>query len=251
MSSDSFNRIGLNDRSLADILITDPPYCLLTRRRRKGDLRDPKHNSKLDYSNTVTRFENVTEYKEFTNIWLTNCISRALKPEANMVIWTNSLGKNPIIDCCKKFGYGVVGEYVWAKESTPVKSQFYTKNETLLRVYETAVIFSKDPSQYRGDYSKYPWSVISGYHGSDQEQDLMPYKHPNHKPFQALEPLLVTWSKPSDIILDPFAGSGGILLAALKLNKMRNENRVVKGLEILPEWVDYVNQEIKRIGGSD
>lgn len=71
---------------LADVLVTDPPYCLLNRRRTGGDLRDPKvRKKKIDESDTVTRFENLKEYKVFTKEWLKPCIDFGLKPNAGKV----------------------------------------------------------------------------------------------------------------------------------------------------------------------
>jgi hypothetical protein len=68
---------------LADVLVTDPPYCLLNRRRTGGDLRDPKvRKKKIDESDTVTRFENLKEYKAFTKEWLKPCIDFGLKSNA-------------------------------------------------------------------------------------------------------------------------------------------------------------------------
>lgn len=71
---------------LADVLVTDPPYCLLNRRRTGGDLRDPKvRKKKIDESDTVTRFENLKEYKVFTKEWLKPCIDFGLKPNAGIL----------------------------------------------------------------------------------------------------------------------------------------------------------------------
>ena len=76
-------KLGKTPLEFADILITDPPYCLLNRRRTGGDLRDPKiRKKKIDDSDTVTRFENLKEYKTFTKEWLKPCIEYGLKPGA-------------------------------------------------------------------------------------------------------------------------------------------------------------------------
>jgi DNA modification methylase len=40
------------------------------------------------------------------------------------------------------------------------------------------------------------------------------------------------------VVLDPFAGSGGLLLAA------RAEGRGGVGLELLPRWVRHANEEL-------
>src|SRR5918911_1213245 len=78
----------------ADVLITDPPYCLLTRRRKTGETRDPHAARKIDRG-PVLRFESVRDYRAFTESWLPRAVSH-LRPGAPLVIWTNFLGKEPI-----------------------------------------------------------------------------------------------------------------------------------------------------------
>ena len=71
------------DRALgseaAQLLLTDPPYCLLTRRRKEGDLRDPK-GRKIE-GEPVIRFETGRDYRTFTEGWLPKAIER-LEPYA-------------------------------------------------------------------------------------------------------------------------------------------------------------------------
>jgi len=85
----------------ADLLLTDPPYCLLTRRRKGGDLREPK-GRKIERQPAV-RFETVREYRTFTEAWLPRAI-RQLTPVAPIVIWTNFLGKEPILSTARRRG---------------------------------------------------------------------------------------------------------------------------------------------------
>ncbi|MGZ6143757.1 MAG: site-specific DNA-methyltransferase, partial [Myxococcales bacterium] len=47
------------------LLLTDPPYCLLTRRRKGGDLRDKRAGVKID-RDPIVRFEDVRAYRKFT-----------------------------------------------------------------------------------------------------------------------------------------------------------------------------------------
>ncbi len=122
----------------ADALVTDPPYCLLTRRRKHGDLRDPHAGRKIDRE-PVLRFESVRDYRAFTEEWLPRAVSH-LRPGAPLAVWTNFLGEEPISTAARGLGYQVAGEFVWAKQTTE-----HDGNEQLLRVYETALIFLREP----------------------------------------------------------------------------------------------------------
>ena len=54
----------------------------------------------------------------------------------------------------------------------------------------------------------------------DSPSDVLPWEytgnelHPNQKPIVAIVPVIEAFSKPGDIILDPFAGSGTTAFAA-------------------------------------
>jgi site-specific DNA-methyltransferase (adenine-specific) len=84
-----------------------------------------------------------------------------------------------------------------------------------------------------------PWAVVAGY---DEEGDAERWgSHPNHKPFGVLEPLLRTWSRPGDLVLDCFAGSGSIPAAALRLG------REVACIELEATWADRVSTRIGEV----
>lgn len=217
----------------ADVLLTDPPYCLLTRRRKGGDLRDSK-GRKIDHD-IVVRFESVREYRQFTQDWLPHAVAR-LKPAAPLIIWTNFLGKEPILGVAKSCGYGHLwGEFVWAKKTKPGNG-----SEQLLRVYEIALVLQAFPRPALSmSAPPMTWSVVSGYDEDGQGRDFG--SHPHHKPFAVIEPLVRAYSQPGALVLDPFAGSGSIPAAALRLQ------RRTACLEKNPEWATRVS---KRLSGA-
>lgn len=223
------------DRALggdrADALITDPPYCILTRRKKSGELRQKK-DVKIERG-PLRRFENVKEYRAFTLAWLRAAAPR-LSPGAPMVIWTNLLGKEPIVSAAGELGWVCFrGEYVWGKRTREGNS-----GEEILRVVEVALVLTQDPAGMpQVEDPAQPWSVVAGY--DDDGEGKKWGAHPSHKPFGVIEPLIRTWSRPDRLVVDPFAGSGSIPLAAARLGR-----RAV-GLELEAEWAERGQQRLK------
>jgi len=213
----------------ADVLLTDPPYCLLTRRRKGGDLREKRAGVKID-RDPVVRFEDVRGYRKFTEEWLPKAAARCDGPA---IVWTNFLGKEPIRVVARGLGLVEAGEFVWAK-----KTSGHEGNEQLLRVYETALVFTRAPLPplAPGDRQRV-WCVAAGY--DDDGEAQRHGAHPNHKPFSVLEPLIREWSRPGDLLLDPFAGSGSIPAAALRLG------RRAACCEIESDWAGRVTRRIE------
>jgi site-specific DNA-methyltransferase (adenine-specific) len=208
----------------AHLLFTDPPYCLLTRRRKGGDKRDPK--GKKNEGAEVRRFESVREYKKFTQAWLSLALEH-LEPGAPLIIWTNLLGRAPIAEVAKAHDYHSQGEFIWAKRTRESNS-----GEELLRMVETALVFTRNATyEPAPDSPAIPWAAVS----SPAE-----HAHPNHKPFEVLEPLLRTWSVPRERVIDCFAGSGSIPAAALRLQ------RHAAAIELLPEWASRVTARLAK-----
>ena len=215
----------------ARLLHTDPPYCLLTRRRKGGDLRDAREHKKID-RNPIVRFETVRDYRAFTEAWMGEALQH-LTPDATLAIWTNFLGKEPILTAARALGFGCFrGEFVWGKKTREVNG-----NETTLRVYEVALVLTREPAPPPTPASAaIPWAVAAGY--DDDGEAAAWGSHPHHKPFHVLEPLVRTYSLPGDWVLDPFAGSGSMPAAALRLE------RHAACLEVEPEWATRVSARL-------
>ena len=205
-----------------DALITDPPYCVLTRRRKTGEPREKK-DKKIERG-PLRRFEDVREYQEFTRAWLKLAASR-LTPTAAMVIWTNLLGKKPIVTAAAELGWvHVRGEYVWGKRTRAANS-----GEEILRVVEVALVMTREPAvPPQTEDPAIPWAVVAGY--DDDGEGEKWGSHPSHKPYGVLEPLIRTWSRPDRLVVDPFAGSGSIPLAAARVGRRG------LGMELDEEW---------------
>jgi site-specific DNA-methyltransferase (adenine-specific) len=125
-----------------------------------------------------------------------------------------------------------VGEFVWGKRTRQANS-----GEEILRVVETALVFSRVAPGARGDDAPaVPWSAVAGY--DDDGEATRWGNHPNHKPYGVLEPLVRTWSRPGQLVIDAFAGSGSIPAAAQRLG------RDAACLELEPEWAARVTRRL-------
>ena len=69
------------------------------------------------------------------------------------------------------------------------------------------------------------------------------YAHPTQKPVALLERALMNSSRPGDIVLDPFLGSGSTLIAAERLG------RRCHGMEIEPRYVQVAVERWERFTG--
>ncbi len=69
--------------------------------------------------------------------------------------------------------------------------------------------------------------------------------HEQQSPIELLTRIILSSSKPNDMVFDPFAGSGTTLVVAKQLNR----NSI--GIEIDLLYAKYINQRIKNIKPSD
>lgn len=161
-----------------------------------------------------------------------------LSEDGTFIVWNNFLGKKPVKEVAEKLGLHFYDEFLWGKLTKESSG-----NETNVRVYEVALIFTKhkkEKQQYGNPEEPYiPSSVITHY---DEEGEAGDFEnHPNHKPFSSLSPLIRTYSKPGERVLDPFTGSGSTPAACLKLQ------RKVSGIELRKEWADVSQARMKHL----
>ena len=96
--------------------------------------------------------------------------------------------------------------------------------------HECAYLLAKGRPQVPGQPlpDVLPWAYSGNRH------------HPTEKPVGSLQPLIESFTRPGDIVLDPFAGSGSTCVAAARCGR-----RYI-GIELLPQYhqagVNRLNQ---------
>ena len=162
-----------------------------------------------------------------------------------------------IFNICAELGLKLRNRIIWHYEHGLHATKKFSGR------YETIMWFTKSDNYYF-DFNdirvkqKYPGKL--GYRGKNKGKYtgningknpsdvwIFPNVKSNHKektdhpcqfPIELAERLILSMSKKNDLVLDPYAGSGTTLIAALK------NNRKAAGSEILKKYVDIINSRI-------
>lgn len=181
-SADYIDVMRSFERGSVDFVLTDPPY--VTRFRDRA-------------GRTVANDDN--------RRWLRpafNQMHRVLKDGGFAVSFYGWNKIDLFMDAWKAAGFRVVGHLVFRKR--------YASSARFLRYeHEQAYLLAKGnptlPARPIPDVLDFP------YTGNRL--------HPTQKPIEALTPLIEAFTKPGDLVLDPFCGSGSTLAAAQRLRR--------------------------------
>ena len=124
----------------------------------------------------------------------------------------------------KQVGFRPVGHLVWVKN--------YHSNERFVRYsHEAAYLLAK------GEPEK-PQTALRDVLDWTYTGDEL---HPTQKPLMALLPVILTFSKFGDVVLDPFAGSGTTAVAARYLGR-----RFI-GIELDQHYAAIAEERLRQI----
>ncbi len=158
----------------------------------------------------------------------------------NLIIWKKKTSAVPI-----KNGFGKHYQViVFATKGE--KPQIFNK----LRINPPLLVTEKY-ERPDGRYVTDVWDDIreltSGYFAGQEPLRLANGKrlHEQQSPIELLVRIILSSSKPNDLIFDPFAGSGTTLVVAEQLNR----NSI--GTEIDPLYIKFISQRISNIKSTD
>jgi adenine-specific DNA-methyltransferase len=166
----------------ADFVLTDPPYLA---RYVSRDGRRVPNDDRSDWLKPA-----------FAQI------HRALAKDGYCVSFYGWPHADQFLDAFREAGFRIGGHLVFPKR--------YASSTRLLRCqHECAYLLVKGnpatPAQ--------PISDVQPWHYTGNKL------HPTQKPVDALLPLIEAFSRPDDLVLDPFAGSGSTCIAARQLGR--------------------------------
>ncbi len=194
-----------------DMIFADPPYNL----QLGGELLRP-NNSKVDaVDDHWDQFESLQAYDDFTRQWL-SAARDALNDDGS--IWVIGSYHNifRLGYFLQDLGYWILND-IFCRKSYPMPN-FHGKRFT--NAHETMILAAKSKnSKYRFNYDsmkslnedlqmRSDWYIPLCTGSERLKNDDGDKLHPTQKPEGLLLRVILSSSKPGDIILDPFFGTG-------------------------------------------
>jgi len=222
-----------------DAVFADPPYNL----QLGGDLLRPDHSLVDAVDDDWDKFSDFASYDKFTYDWLKEA-KRLLKPDGSLWVIGSYHNIFRVGAILQNLGFWILNDIIWCK-TNPMPNfrgkRFTNAHETLIWAatspdarpcfnYE-AMKNLNDEKQMRSDWNL---PICSGKERRrDDEGDKL---HPTQKPESLLYRVITSSTKPGDIILDPFFGSGTTGAVARKLGRhfigLERDERYAKFAEL-------------------
>jgi modification methylase len=211
----------LPDKSV-DMIFADPPYNL----QLGGDLFRPEGGRVDAVDDDWDKFDSLTAYDDFTREWLAEA-RRILKDDGTIWVIGSYHNIYRVGALLQDADFWILNDIVWRK-SNPMPNfrgtRFTNAHETLLwcakdgRARYTfnyrAMKALNDDLQMRSDW------VLPICGGSERVKDGDGHKaHPTQKPEALLYRILLACTKPRDVVLDPFFGTGTTGAVARRLGR--------------------------------
>lgn len=240
---DSLELLKHIDDGSIDCVITDPPYMvsdnIKVNRVSNKNMFDRwlsfRYNDEIkswDY------FSSLDEYLEFTYKWVDECY-RVLRLGGHLLVFFDKFKVSYLISYCEKLGFKARQCLFWLK-TNPVpqarKVKFMEALEMICwftkgTVSRKHAVFNFELGQHP-NYYRHP--ICSG-------KERKEGGHPTQKPVRLIEWLISYLTKENELILDPFCGSGSVLVAASRLGR-----RYI-GIEINGVYVERARARLQQL----
>jgi modification methylase len=198
--------------SSVDLVFADPPYNL----QLQGDLKRPDDSRVDAVDDDWDKFSSFTAYDDFTRAWLIAC-RRVMKPSATLWVIGSYHNIFRVGTILQDLGFWILNDVVWRK-TNPMPNfrgrRFTNAHETMIWAareagakgytfnYEALKAGNED-IQVRSDWTLPLCTGDERLKGVDGKK-----LHPTQKPESLLARVILSSSRPDDLVLDPFSGTG-------------------------------------------
>src|SRR5438067_8711572 len=206
-----------------DLVFADPPYNL----QLQGALKRPDESRVDAVDASWDTFSSFAAYDDFTRAWLIAC-RRVMKPSATLWVIGSYHNIFRVGTVLQDLGFWILNDVVWRK-SNPMPNfrgrRFTNAHETLIWAardpggkgytfnYE-ALKAGNDDVQMRSD-----WTIALCTGEERLKTNDGKKLHPTQKPEALLARVILAATRPGDLVLDPFCGTGTTGAVARRLRR--------------------------------
>ena len=238
-----------------DLVIADPPYNLSKGGNWRIDNATKLPGMGGSWDKTMQEWDKfpLKEYMQFTASWLAE-VKRVLKPTGSMWIFGTYHNAGITNVACQMLNIEIINEVIWYKRNAipnlagrrltasheniiwchtnSKKREYYFDYE-----YSKKGNFSYDTLKMQGKQMRTVWDISN----NKEREELLYGKHPTQKPIRLLDRMIRLSTKPKDLVLSPFAGTGSECLAA----KLAGRNYI--GIELDEEYCAIADKRLKSV----
>jgi modification methylase len=221
LAGDCIEAMGMLPDASIDMIFADPPYNL----QLGGDLARPDGSHVDAVTDHWDKFDSFAAYDQFTREWLAEA-RRVLKPNGSLWVIGSYHNIFRVGAQMQDMGFWILNDIVWRK-ANPMPNfkgtRFTNAHETLIWAsmgekakytfnYRTMKTLN-DELQMRSDW------VLPICGGQERIRKDGVKAHPTQKPEALLYRVMLATTKPGDVVLDPFFGTGTTGAVARRLGR--------------------------------
>lgn len=184
-----------------DLVLTDPPYFVRYRDRTGRTIANDANPDSV--------------IGAFTDLY------RVLRPNSFCISFYGWNSVDAFMRAWRRAGFQPVGHVVWKKDYASSTGFVRARHEQAYLLAKGRPVRPENPIDDVRDW-KYTGNV----------------RHPTEKDPSILEPLIRCFSNAGDVVLDPFAGSGSTLIAAVRTG------RCYLGIELEHRYCDLIRNRL-------
>src|SRR5262245_50226229 len=223
MVGDCVAELGKLAAESVDLAFADPPYNL----QLQGDLKRPDDSRVDAVDDDWDKFSSFSAYDDFTRAWLI-ATRRVMKPNATLWVIGSYHNIFRVGAILQDLGFWILNDVIWRKQN-PMPNfrgrRFTNAHETLIWAsrdadarrytfnYEALKAGNED-IQVRSDWTLALCTGEERLKGKDKKK-----LHPTQKPEALLARVILASSRPDDLVLDPFSGTGTTGAVAKRLGR--------------------------------
>lgn len=227
---DSLDVLGQLPDGSVDHCVTDPPYNIsgYDDKRKIGWLEsNPTWKESKRFTKIDEAWDSFSDddYAAFTEHWIRE-VARVLRPNGNILIFGSYHNIYLVGSILERLNLKINNSIIWYK-----RNAFPNITGRMLCESTEQIIWAVNGTKKRAKNWVFNYETLKGMTANGKQMRNMwdiPMtprsekqfgKHPSQKPLEVSRRLILGFTRPDDVVIDPFAGSGSFLVAAKGLGR--------------------------------